>query len=151
MAWVGYNTQASLEAIVKPVATFSTTSKPLTLANVEVMNESVYNDINNQLRGLNITVPITDTTDMKQLATINDYLTAEVVEMIRWKTLENAGYSFAAKRWGDIGRAMLNNFLKGKNFMSSTTQPGQYGTTYLGFSDTTITSEEPVFDMDYEW
>jgi hypothetical protein len=156
VTWVGYNNSISeIEAIVKlqpPGSVFSSTSKPLTDANVATINEQMMAHINNALRTKGVTVPVTDPDDKLQLATINTYLTVEVVEEIRWKVLENQvnGNTSISSYWGNLGRKLLNQFVDGRlQFSENTTQSGFSG--LIGLVDTTIKTEEPFFNRDYKW
>jgi hypothetical protein len=156
VTWVGYNNSISeIEAIVKlqpPGSVFSSTSKPLTDANVATINEQMMAHINNALRTKGVTVPVTDPDDKLQLAIINTYLTVEVVEEIRWKVLENQknGNTTISSYWGNLGRKLLNQFVDGRlQFSENTVQSGFSG--LIGLADTTMKNTEAFFDRDYKW
>ncbi len=156
MAWVGYNTQKELEALIQIAdgmgsigGSFTAVTKPLTLENVETINLSTYNLINASLRVKGITVPITDTDDTQTLSLINSYLSAEIIENIRYKALEGAGSSDGT-RYGTMGRDLLKSFVNGKSFLSENTiQTGYSGK--IGLVETDIEDEDPSFTIDYEW
>ena len=157
MAWVGYNTQKDLEILIQISdgmggcggGAFSATTKPLTLENVEAINLSTYNLINASLRVKSITVPVTDADDIKTLSLINSYLSAEIIENIRYKVLEGAG-SGDGTRYGTMGRDLLKSFVNGKSFLSANTVQSGYASK-LGLVDTDIADEDPAFTIDYEW
>lgn len=157
MAWVGYNTQKELEILIQISdgmggcggGAFSATTKPLTLENVEAINLSTYNLINASLRVKSITVPVTDADDIKTLSLINSYLSAEIIENIRYKVLEGAG-SGDGTRYGTMGRDLLKSFVNGKSFLSVNTTQSGYASK-LGLADTDIADEDPAFTIDYEW
>lgn len=151
MAWEGYNTQESVEELTKPTGgSFTAVSKPVTLATVERINTSMYAHINNVLRSKNIAVPVTSESDILELATINDFLTGELVESIKWRNAQNVGQSITGKQWGDLGRTHLKSFYEGKSQLSSdTSQPGY--STNLGNVYPDMEDEEPQCTIDYEW
>jgi hypothetical protein len=151
MAWLGYNTQVSLEEVTKPTGgEYTATSRPITLSEVERYNTQQYYYINNVLRNKGVTVPVTDPEDVQELALINDWLTAEVVENIKYRNLQNMGNSLLGKAWGDLGRTHLKEFRNGKKeFSSNTTQSvfaGMIGNVYPDMED-----EDPKSDIDYVW
>lgn len=153
MAWVGYNLQSDVESMVKLTSgdkKFTTASSPITIAEVERFNLLSYNYINNSLRVKGVVVPVTDPDDMLELSLINTYLTVEIVDTLRYKLLEGNREPTFAKRLGDMGRALLQRFLDGKEFFSSnTTQGGFVGK--IGLVDSTIADEDPKFTMAYKW
>lgn len=157
VTWIGYNVQTDVETICQidngtggVGGTFTSNSKPFTDTAVARLNLQTYNYINAALRLKGITVPITDVDDIATLSIINTYLTAEIIENVRWKVLENVNSSPGALKWGNAGRALLRDFINGRSFLSDNTTQGAY-TGLLGLADKEIAEEDPIFDLDYKW
>lgn len=149
MSWTGYNTQDSLEDIVRPSATWTESTVPK-LSRVEEINKQIYNEINLTLESEGISTDDLADAEQELLAGINDYGSAAIIEKIirvkiPQKTIDN---DKAPSGWSNTYEKKLQNFIKlkkKKTGINLTSSNADFTTKGTGISTT------PIFKITTEW
>jgi len=146
MAWLGFNTQDSLKAIVQPVTEWSVSSKPHTLSQIETINTSIYYQIIMFLKGQGINTDNLTAEDIKGLSLINDLWAGCIIAPAKAATNKDEKGETWDKRYKD----MLNNFVKYKSKVSEdAAQDMKYDDFGLAYTD--IEDVDPIFGTDDVW
>lgn len=85
MAWVGYNTDsAGIKTLLQQESDWTAVSKPVSISDVEELNNQIYSEIRVSLKEEDISLTITDEDELKLLVLINNLGTAALIEKIKY-------------------------------------------------------------------
>lgn len=146
MAWDGFNSADSLEAIVKPINSWTISSKPHTLSQIETINNGIHQQILMFLRGQGINTDNLTTDDKTALALINDLWSACLIGPAKKPTDKDG----KGETWDRRYKDMLENFVKYKSKVSAAAEEDKKYSSF-GLAYTTIADEDPIFSKDDVW
>lgn len=145
MAWLGFNTQTSLEAIVQPKTAWGVATKPHTLSQIETINTSIYYQIIMFLKGQGVDTDNLIATDTAGLSLINDLWAGCIIAPAKAAAKDEKG-----ETWDKRYKDMLNNFVQYKSKVSAeAAQDMKYDSFGLAYTD--IEDVDPIFGTDDVW